>query len=117
MVYISNRAALNQQLHKAENVAMFGKQIPIKPTRFVVVAVGVVVAALATPDFVAHNKHGHAGGQHQGRKKVLHLPVTKLLDFWVIRGAFKPAVPASVLLASVAVVLAVLFIVLVVIGD
>ncbi len=117
MVYVSNRAALNQQLHKPEDIAMFGQQIPIEPARAVVLAVGVIVSALATSHLIAHQKHGDSRGKHKGCEEVLHLLVTKPLDYGIVRRAFKPAVPASVLAASVAVVLAVVFIVLVVIGD
>ena len=96
---------------------MFGQQIPVEPTRIVVLAVGIIVAALTTPHLVAHNKHGHTCGQHDGCEKVLHLPVAEPLDFGIVRRTFEAAVPASVVVASVAVALAVFFVVLVVIGD
>src|SRR5262249_13868361 len=96
---------------------MFGRQVPIEPTRIVVLAVGVVVASLAAPHLVAHNKHGYTTGQHDGCEKVFHLPAAKALDHGIVRRAFKAAVPTSVLPTSIAVALAVFFVVLVVIGH
>ena len=63
MLDVSNHAARDQQLHEAEDIRMFGEQVPVEPTRIVVLAVGVIVAALTTPHFIAHNKHGHTSGQ------------------------------------------------------
>src|ERR1035438_3965396 len=117
MFDIAHQAPLDQQPHKPEDIRMLAQQVPIEPTQVVVLAVGVVVAALATPHLVAHDKHGHTAGQHQSSEKVLHLPVTKTLDYGVVRRTFHAAVPASVLLRSVPVVLAILLIVLVVVGD
>src|SRR5271166_5115023 len=102
MVYVSNRAALNQQLRKPQDIDMCGQQIPIEPARLVVLAVGVIVSALATPHLVAHEKHGNAAGQHKGCEKVLDLPVAELLNYGIVSGPFKTAVPASVVLAAVA---------------
>src|ERR1017187_8404481 len=96
---------------------MFAQQVPVEPTGVVVLAVGVVVAELATPHLIAHDKHGHTTGQHQRCEKVLHLPVAKPLNYGIVRRTFHAAVPASVLPTSVPVVLTVLFVVLVVIRD
>src|ERR1019366_7119842 len=100
-----------------EDIRMFAQQVPVEPTRLVVLAVGVVVAALATPHLIAHYKHGNTTGQHQRCKKVLHLPVAKPLDYGIVRRTFNAAVPGSVLLTPVPVVLTIHFVVLVVIRD
>src|ERR1035438_3414165 len=105
MFHVSNHAARDQQLHEPEDIRIFAKQVPVEPTRIVVLAVGVVVPALATPHLIAHNKHGHTSGQHQRCEKVLHLSAAKPLDYEIVRRTFCAAVPASVLLASVPVVL------------
>src|ERR1022692_3825823 len=117
MCDVSQHAAVNQQPHKPNNIRMLGEQVPIEPTRIIILAISVVVAALTTPHLIAHNKHGHARRQHDGREKVLHLAVTKPFDYGIFCRAFESAVPASVLGAAVAIVLAIVFIVLVVIGD
>src|SRR5690242_17532047 len=96
---------------------MLGHQMPVEPTRLVILAVGVVVATLAASHLIAHNKHGHAAGQHQGCEKVFHLPVAKPLYCGIVGWTFKAAVPASVLVTSVSVVLTILLVVLVVVGD
>src|ERR1035438_8924698 len=117
MFDVSNHAALDQQLHEPEDIRMFAQQVPVEPTRVVVLAVGVVVAALATPHLIAHDEHGHTTGQHQRGEEVLYLSVAKPLDYGIVRRTFNAAVPAPVLLTSVPVVLTILFVVLVVIRD
>lgn len=82
-----------------------------------VLALRVIVAALTTPHLVAHKKHGHTHGRHGGREKVLHLPVAQPLYYWIIRWAFDAAVPAPIVIAAIAVVFAIFFVVLVVIGE
>ena len=117
MFHVSDRTALNQQLHKAKNVGVFRQQIPVEPTRIIVLAVGIIVAMLTTPHLIAHNKHGHTRSQDDSCEKVLHLPVAERLDSGIVRRTFHAAVPASVVVPSVAVAFAIFFVVLVVIGD
>ena len=117
MFHVSDHTALNQQLHKAKNVGVFGQQVPVEPTRIIVLAVGVIVAMLTTPHLIAHNKHGHTSGQDDGCEKVLHLAIAEVLDCRIVRRTFHTAVPASSVVPSVAVAFAILFVVLVVIGD
>src|SRR5271157_4993169 len=109
--------ALDQQLREPENVGVLGQQIPVEPTRIIVLTVGVIVAALTTSHLVAHYKHGHTNRKEGGGEKVLYLPVAQPLYFGIVRRALDAAVPASVLLAAIAVVFAVFLVVLLVIGD
>ena len=96
---------------------MFGQQVPVEPARIIVLAVGVIVAALTAPHLITHNKHGHTHRTTCGCEEVLHLPVAKALNCGIVRRTFEAAVPASVVVTSIAVVFAILFVVLVVIGD
>ena len=96
---------------------MFGNQVPVEPCRIAVLAIRVVVPVLTAPHLIAHCEHWHSGRQHDGGKEVLHLPIAKPLDSWIVRRTFDTAVPASVLVRSIAVAIAVFFIVLVVVGD
>src|SRR5271157_2451714 len=117
MFHVPHHTTLDQQLHEAEDVGVFGQQIPVEPTRIVVLAVGVIVAALTTLHLVAHNKHGHTHRKHGGGEKVLYLPVAQPFYCGIVRWTFEAAIPASVVLAAVAVVFTIFFVVLVIIGD
>lgn len=44
MFHVPHHTELDQQLHKPENVGVFGQQVPVEPTRLIVLAVGVIVA-------------------------------------------------------------------------
>ena len=44
MFHVAHHTALNQQLHKPEEVGMFGQQIPVEPTRIIILAVGIIIA-------------------------------------------------------------------------
>src|ERR1700758_5389349 len=53
MFHVAHHTPLNQQLHKSEEVGMFGQQIPIEPARIIVLAVSIIIATLTTPHLVA----------------------------------------------------------------
>ena len=96
---------------------MLLQQRPVEPTGFVVLAVGVVVAALGAPHFVAHHDHRHAQRQQGDGQKVLHLAVAQAFDRGIVGRAFDTAIPASVVVGAIAVVFAVRLVVLLVVGD
>jgi uncharacterized membrane protein len=52
---------------------MLFKMRPVKPTGFIVLAVGVVVAALRAAKFVSAEQHRHAARDQQGQQEVLDL--------------------------------------------
>ena len=90
---------------------------PVEPGEFVVLAVGVVVAVLGAADFVPRKQHGYALRQHQGDEDVALLARAQGQDIGVVGGAFYTAVPGAVVVGTVAVVLAVGFVVLVLVGH
>ena len=96
---------------------MFRDQRPVEPARFVVLAVGIVVAALGAPRFVPHDNHGYTQRQQRGGEEVLHLPVSQFLDRGIFGRAFEPAVPAPVVVRTVTVVFAIRLVVLRVVRD
>ena len=77
----------------------------------------MLLPCLRAPHFVAHQDHRHAERKHRDGQEVLHLPVAQLLDCGIVGRAFDAAIPASVVVGAVAVVFAVGFVVLLVIGD
>ena len=90
-------------------------QVPVKPTGFIVLAVGVVVPALGAACFITHQEHGHAHGKEGHCQHVLHLSLAQLFDRWVVTRAFCSAIPTSVVIGTVTIALAVWLIVFLVI--
>src|SRR6266850_3199420 len=82
---------------------MLREQCPIEPTRFIVLAIGVVISALRAPDFVPHDDHRNTERQHRRGKKILHLPIAQLLDRGIIGRALDPAIPSAVVAGAVAI--------------
>src|SRR6185312_12756340 len=99
------------------DVGVFFEKGPVEPVALVVVAVAVVVAVLGAADLVAHQDHGHADG-HQGYgEEVFCLAVAEGFGGGVGGGALVAAVPAQVVVGAIAVLFAVGFVVLEVVGD
>ena len=90
---------------------------PVEPADLVVLAVGIVVAALRPPDLVAHQQHRRAQRQQRDGQEVLHLAMAQPLDLGIVRRPFDPAVPAQVRVGPVAAALPVRLVVLVVVAD
>ncbi|WP_286160941.1 hypothetical protein [Aphanothece minutissima] len=87
------------------------------PPQRVVLAPGVVVAALAAAHLIAHQQHRHPGSQQQGGQQVAQLPVPQAVDAGIAAGALDAVVPAVVVVVAVTVVLAVGQVVLAVEAD
>src|SRR5574340_1228564 len=117
MFHVPHHTPLDQQLHEPEDVGVLGQQLPVEPTRIIVLAVGVIVAALSSPHLVTHNEHGNTHGKHGGGKQVLYLTVAQPLDYEIVRWTFHAAIPTSVVIAAVAVVFAIFFVVLAIVGN
>src|SRR3546814_4806413 len=83
---------------------------------FVVLAVGVAVAALGAAGFVAHDDHRRALRQQQGGHDSASQPVAQVEDLRVFGRAFLAAIPGTVFVVAVLVVLAVGLVVLLVVG-
>ena len=53
---------------------------PIKPACFVVLVVGIVVAALRVHELITHAKHGRSSRKHEQATEVLDLAFAKIED-------------------------------------
>src|SRR5262249_31419567 len=80
---------------EAVHACVLFEKRPVEPTGFVVLTVGVVIAALGAPHFIAHDEHRHTEREHCRDKEVLHLPVSEVLDSRIIGRALDAAIPAS----------------------
>ena len=93
------------------------RERPVDPGDLVVLAVGVVVAALRARELVAGEQHRRSLRQQQRREQVAHLPSAQLVDSRVVGLAFDAAIPRAIVGVAVVVVLAVRFVVPVVVRD
>ncbi len=117
VLHVPQEPSRIEERHEPMHICVFGDQRPVEPVDVVVMAVGVVVAALCTPHFVAHEDHGQTHGKQRDGQEVLHLPVPQLFDYRIVRRTLDAAVPASIVVGSVPVLFAVRFIVLAVVRD
>jgi len=58
VLQISHEPPFIEQGHEAMDIGMLGYQAPVKPVEFAVMTVGVIIAVLCAPHFVAHQNHG-----------------------------------------------------------
>jgi hypothetical protein len=100
-------AERDQLPHEAQHAAVALDEPPVEPGEIVVLAIGVVVAALAAQHLVAGEDHGHSLAQEQDGHEVPGLAPAPLEDLGGVRLALCAAVPGEVVVAAVAVVLAV----------
>ncbi len=90
---------------------------PVQPGDWVILAVGVVVARLRPPQFVPALKHRHALCESQRRQHRALQTDTLAQDDRIVTFAFFAAVAGKVVTVSVAVILAVEFVVLVAVAH
>src|SRR5262249_25102075 len=113
----SQAAASQKDFHEPEQTGLPLHRIPVEPTGFVILAIGVVVSMLGAPYLIAHQQHGHPKRKDRHCQKILGLALAELFDRGVFGRAFNTAIPAAVIIRPVAVVFAILLIVLGVVGD
>src|SRR5690606_3810258 len=82
-------------LHERQELALLRAEIPVKPADLVVLAVGVVVAALGAPDLVAAEQHRYALRQQQRGDEIALLLGAQAPDLGVVRRPLDAAVPAE----------------------
>src|SRR5258708_18526439 len=91
--------------------------MPIAPGNLVVLAVGVVVAALRAPEFVAGLQHGHALRKEQRRQYVAQLPLSQLDYGGIVRKALDSAIPAQIVVVTIGVGLEIGFVMPLTVGN
>src|ERR1035438_534834 len=87
------------------------------PGKFVVLAIGVVVASLGSRNFVPTVDHWYALAEQECREQIAHLSLAKNIDFFVVGGSFRAHVPGTVIVGSIGVALSVGFVVLLTVAD
>src|SRR6266566_5591732 len=102
----------DQLPNESERITVHALRSPIDPADFVVLAIGIVVPALSTPDLVSCEQHGDALRKQDCCHEVPLLPCPKLIHLGIIGRAFSAAIPAPVVVGAVAILLAVSFVML-----
>src|SRR3954470_10795183 len=92
-------------------------ELPVEPSDLVVLAVGVVVATLGVTNFDARQQHGNALRKDQRGEKGALLFFPKLDNLRIVGRTFGAAVPTVVVVRTIAIIFAVFFVVLLVVGD
>src|SRR5262249_8972083 len=105
-------AQADQASAELEQAATRAVKIPVEPADLVVLAIGVVVAALRPPQLVAAQQHRPSRGEEERGQEVAHLPLAQRDDLRIVGRALDAVVPAAVVVASVPVLLAVRLVVL-----
>src|SRR4029078_13176105 len=90
---------------------------PVHPRDLIVLAVGIVVAALGAACFVACRQHDAAARSKERGEQRLQVVAASANDIGVVRVALGTVVPGVFLVVAVAVLLAVRLVVLAAIGD
>src|SRR5215207_2661110 len=90
---------------------------PVIPAEIIVLAVGVVVAALGTAHFIAAEQHRRALGKEEGGQKVPLLPGADGEDLCVGRRAFMSVIAGDVVVGTVSISLTICPVDLVFVGD
>ena len=111
-------AEMDQIADETAKVLIFRSDVfPIGPRDLIVLAIGVVVPALCSPDLVTGQQHRNAQRQKQRGKQIAPLAIAQA-DYGRVRGrSLDPAIPAEVGIASVAIILAIGLIVLFIVAD
>ena len=91
--------------------------LPVQPAHTIVLAIRIVVAVLGMADVVAGQQHRRALRKKQRRQQSPLQRGAQCQHVGVVGGPFDAAIPAQVVLVTVAVVLAIGVIVLVVVAD
>src|SRR5215210_5034523 len=107
----------DQPLHERVEVVVPSRERPVVPAEIVVLAKGVVVAALGAADLVAAEEHRRALRQEERSEKVALLPGPHGHDLRVRCRPFLSVVTGDIVVGTVSIVLAICPIVLLVVGD
>src|SRR5215469_7611889 len=99
-VQVAQEPLLDEQPYEAVEVGMFFKERPIEPARFVVLAVGIIVAGLRAANLIAHSNHWCAEREHGKRQEIPDLPVSQILYARIVRRPLDTAVPASIVIGA-----------------
>src|SRR5260370_31696694 len=88
-------------------IGMLRDESPVKPTRFVVLAIRVIVPLLGAPHLVAHRNHWQTQREQRHGEKILHLTVSQLFYRGIVGWPLDTTIPPSLVISAIAVAFAV----------
>src|ERR1051326_1247016 len=110
-------AEIDQPPRESEHALDAVGDLPVVPGDLVVLAPGVVVAALRARELVAPEQHRHALREEERRQEVPLLALAERLDRRVVVRPLDATVPTAIVVGAVAVLLEVRLVVLLVVRD
>jgi hypothetical protein len=114
---LSQTAASAEQRDEPVHICMLREEPPIEPAGFIILTIGIVVSELRSPRLIAHENHRYTRRKHCNRQKIFDLAVSELFHSWIFAGTFITAIPASVIIHSIAIAFPVRFVVFAAVGD
>src|SRR5262245_66023985 len=114
------RKALTQLRELADeigHVVLAAERGPVDPAGLIILAIGVVVAALAVGAFVAGEQKRHALRQQQAGELIAAQPAPQREDVGIVRRSLGAAVGAQVVVGAVACGLGIGFVVIVLVAE
>src|SRR5258708_26954782 len=91
--------------------------MPVEPGYLVVLAVGVVAAALRAREFVAGLQHGYTLRKEQRRQYIAHLPLAQLDYGGIVGKPLRSAIPTQIVVVTVGVGVEIGFVVPLIVGN
>src|SRR5258708_16954914 len=91
--------------------------MPVEPGYLVVLAVGVVAAALRAREFVAGLQHGYTLRKEQRRQYIAHLPLAQLDYGGIVGKPLGSAIPAQIVVVTGGVGVEIGFVVPLIVGN
>src|SRR6478736_196931 len=108
---------LYQSSRELKKLILLFVTFPVKPTDLVVLTISVVVAVLCPTPFISAAEHRHALGKKQCREKIAALPIAQHVNLRLIGRTFDTAIPRLIIVVTIAVFVAVQFVVFFVVAD
>ena len=105
----------NHKPEKFKQIFVFFQKSPVQPGNFVILTVTVVISVLGISEFVTGKEHRCSAAAQKHCAGVSYHAVSKLQNLGIVCLTLCAAVPASVVVCSVCIVPAVIFIMLFVI--
>ena len=110
------QAVTDHEPEKRKQLPVLFQKPPVQPGNLVILTVGVVVSILGIAEFVPGQKHGRTPAAQKNGAGISDQAETQGKHLFFLRLAFRPAVPAPVVIRPVGIVPAVGLVVLLIIG-
>lgn len=108
---------LNAESIKAKKAPVFFKGIPLKPVVFIILRPGVIIAETGMAVLVAHQEHGDAKGEHEGKMEIAQLSLPEAKDIPSGSCPLFSAIPTLIVIGSVSILFSVRQIMFLLVGD